>query len=112
MKNKLIALDELVEQADGDAGVVEGALRSLTTMGNVAWFGDNSELRQYVFVRPEWMLALIFLMFYVKHLDRVRVDEKKKRKVAELRSFPLKAISSDERASLLCGRVPYMLGEV
>jgi len=106
----VITFEGLMRRTGVEERTLKGALRSLTVMGNVAWF-DTTALRRFVFVRPQWVLDLVFLVFYVKHLHRNKEDERDARIVAPLPSYPASQIGEEEKKSLLGGQISYSLGQ-
>jgi len=111
LEQHIIGLDELVGRSGTDVAVVRGALRSLAVMGSVAWFESGEELRHYVFLRPEWVLQLIFVVLYTRHLYHNNADGGPPRDIAELGYFPVADFSEEEMKLLRQARIPFHLGK-
>ena len=91
--------------------IVEGALRTLRLTGDVLWLMNHETLREVVFLEPQWVLQLMWLVFILKH-EQHMLHPEEKRIIEEFDVFDRKCISKDEIDAILRGRITYDVGKV
>ena len=100
-----------VEDEEGKESIVEGALRTLRLTGDVLWLMNHETLREVVFLEPQWVLQLMWLVFILKH-EQHMLHPEEKRIIEEFDVFDRNSISKDEIDVILMGRITYDVGKV
>ena len=100
-----------VKDEEGKESIVEGALRTLRLAGDVLWLMNHEALREVVFLEPQWVLQLMWLVFILKH-EQHMLHPEEKRIIEEFDVFDRKRISKDEIDAILRGRITYDVGKV
>ena len=117
MKTPVISLSKLRQECgvkeDEQQGesIVEGALRTLRLTGDVLWLMEHPDLRDVVFLEPQWVLELMWLVFILKH-EQHMLHPEEKRIIESFDVFDRKCVSKDEIAMILKGTITYDVGKV
>mmetsp|Transcript_31473 Transcript_31473/g.88296 ORF Transcript_31473/g.88296 Transcript_31473/m.88296 type:complete len:1333 (-) Transcript_31473:118-4116(-) len=108
-----VSLNTLISRSGKEARTVREALRWMSATADVVWFEyADAELKGRVFLRPEWVLGLIFVLFYTKHRERLKVDERKGRVMGDCPYFPSDMLyEKTELYSLSQGRISSELAQ-
>ena len=90
---------------------MEGTLWTLRLTGDVLWLKDHGELRDVVFIEPQWLLQLIWLVFILKH-EKHMLNPKEKRTIEFIDVYDAGCLSKEEKEMILSGKMTFEIGKV